>query len=333
MRIASLLEVEQNDGSRALTTAVDAYIDSPRPVFTRLPVSYRKVPLWARTAVLRGLAMVRTAAPSDFPAWPIERRIDDKLRDPGVRLSYGGKSAAAVITHDIDSHGELAGIDRIRSVEASLGVVSSFGFVPAESWPSESFARSLVEQGCEVYWHDIAHNGRLPYLGKAAIRAEFVRVAEEHPWSTDLMHAFRAGQLLVSRDLLDVVAERFAVDMSIPDTERDGPFGGAAGCGTVIPFRYGPLLELPLTLPQEVYLHMVYGLSAEAVLQVWIKKLNHIRAVGGVAVFNIHPVWVTPRHPDLFRAFQSFVETLAHTPDLLITTPSGIASLAKLATN
>ena len=113
---------------------------------------------------------------------------------------------------------------------------------------------------------------------------------------------------------------------SSPDTERDGPFGGAAGCGTVIPFRYGPLLELPLTLTQEVYLHQVYGFSANEALRIWIEKLAHIRSVGGVAVFNIHPVWVSSKHPDLFRAFQKFVETVANAPDILVTTPSGLAS-------
>ena len=235
-----------------------------------------------------------------------------------------------VVTHDIDSREELDQIERIRSVEKPLGIVSSFGFVPEESWPTERVARSLVERGCEVYWHDIAHNGRLPYLGKDAIRAAFDRVGEDHPWAVELMRTFRAGQLLMSRDLMDVIAERFAIDMSIPDSERDGPYGGAAGCGTVLPFWYGPMLELPLTLPQDVYLQMVYGLSAQEALGIWREKLAYICSVGGVAVFNIHPVWVSSKYPELFDAFRAFLETAAETPELLVTTPTGV--LAQLGT-
>jgi hypothetical protein len=319
------LDNDDVDDASDLSIAVGHYLDAPRPLFTRFPVSYRLVPLEARTAVLRALARLRPAAATDFPAWPIERRIDDSLLLTGNRLSYSGKNAAVVITHDIDSRAELDEIERVRSVEAEFGIVSAFGFVPNESWPSEEIARSIVAQGCEVYWHDIGHNGRLPYLGRESIRAAFDRVAERYPWAVELMRAFRSGQLLVSRDLLDVVAERFAIDMSIPDTERDGPYGGAAGCGTVIPFRYGPLLELPTTMPQEVYLHQVYGLSADEALRIWIEKFAYIRSVGGVAVFNIHPVWVSRRHPELFRAFHKFVEIVAMTPDILVTTPSGLA--------
>ncbi len=333
MRIASLLEDDDLEGTSGLSAAVGAYLDSPRPLFTRLPVSYRKVPLGMRTAILRAIARLRPAGAMEFPQWPIERRIDEGLRRTGRRLSFAGKRSACIITHDLDSRSELGAIERIRSVERPLGIVSSFGFVPTESWPTENVARLIVAEGCEVYWHDIAHNGRLPYLSRDGIRAEFDRVAERHPWAVELMRTFRAGQLLASRALLDVVAERFTIDMSIPDTERDGPYGGSAGCGTVFPFRYGPLLELPLTMPQEVYLRQVYGLSADEALRIWIEKLTYIRSVGGVAVFNIHPVWITSKHPDLFRAFQRFVEAVAEASDILVTTPTGLASAVRVTSS
>jgi hypothetical protein len=329
-QVVSLLDRDSSDSDR-LANAVDRYIDGPRPLYTKLPASYRRVPLRARTTVLRGLARLRPAASADFPDWPIERRIDEADGRSGRRLSYAGKPAAVVITHDLDSRPELAEIDRIRDLEASLGLISAFGFVPTESWPTEHVARSLVDQGFEVYWHDIAHNGRLPYLGKPGIRAEFDRIAKAHPWAVEMMGAFRAGQLLVSRDLMDVVAERFQVDLSIPDSERDGPYGGAAGCGTVIPFRYGPLLELPLTLPQEVYLHMVYRLPAQECLRIWIEKLAWVRSIGGVAVFNIHPVWVNAAQPELFAAFKDFLQHIAQQSDVLVTTPTALARVLEQA--
>jgi hypothetical protein len=289
-------------------------------------MSYRTIPLGVRTRLLRSVARLRPAPAAAFPDWPIERQIDDRLRQTGRTISYEGRRSAVVITHDIDSRPELDAIQAIRGMEAPLGLLSAFGFVPEESWPSEATARALVAEGCEVYWHDIGHNGRLPYLGADQIRAAFDQVVGRSPWAADMMHAFRAGQLLVSRDLLSVIAERFAVDMSMPDTERDGPYGGAAGCGTVFPFRYGPLLELPVTMPQEVYLHQVYGYSAADSLRIWLEKLSYITQLGGVAVFNIHPVWISPQHPDMREAFERFLEAVAAMSDVLVTTPTRLAS-------
>jgi len=261
-----------------------------------------------------------------FPSWPHDGRVDDELAQHAIPLRYGGRSSALVITHDIDSGPELADVDRVRALEREIGLPSAFGFVPDQSWPSEDLARSLVAEGCEVYWHDIGHDGRLPYLGIEGIRDAFDRVADRSPWSLELMTTFRAGQLLVSRDLLQVVSERFAIDMSIPDTEHHGPYGGAAGCGTVYPFRLDGLLELPLTMPQEVYLRHVYGLSAAQALDVWLAKLAYIRERGGVAVFNIHPVWIDRSNPDMLEAFTRFLAAVGGMDDVLVATPSSLAS-------
>ena len=329
MRIVSLIEPADLDGppeTPSLAAAVDRYIDSPRPFFSRLPISYRHVPLRVRVSALRVMARMRPVPSDAFPSWPNERRIDDQLARHGIRLRYGGRSSALVITHDVDSGPELADVDRVRALERDMGVPSAFGFVPGQSWPSEDLARSLVAEGCEVYCHDIGHDGRLPYLGIEGIRNAFDRVAERSPWSVELMTTFRAGQLLVSRDLMQVVGERFAIDMSIPDTEHHGPYGGAAGCATVFPFRIDGLLELPLTMPQEVFMRHVYGLSATEALDVWLAKLDYIRSRGGVAVFNMHPVWIDRSNPDMLGAFTRFLDAVRGMEDVLVATPSSLAS-------
>ena len=145
--------------------------------------------------------------------------------------------------------------------------MASFGFVPRVSWPTEDMARGLVADECEVYVHDVAHDGRLPYQTRDVIRTAFRRLFDASPWAGELMRTFRAGQLLCSPVLMDVLAEYFAVDMSLPDTERAGPYGGNAGCGTVLPFHFHGLLEIPVTMPQEVFLRQVYGLSADESLR------------------------------------------------------------------
>jgi hypothetical protein len=240
---------------------------------------------------------------------------------------YDGRRAALVITHDVDSRPELDLIDGIREHERAAGVVSSWGFVPNVSWPRESVARRLVDDGCEVYWHDIAHNGKLPYLSQDAMRSAFDQVVAETPWASELIRAFRSGQLLATPNLLDVVAERFDVDLSIPDLERGGPYGGVVGCRTLHPFLFRGLLEIPLTLPQDVFLRHVFGLSADATLAAWQEKLALIKRFGGVAVLNVHPVWVGRRHRDTLKAFIRFVTEAAKDTELLITTPSAVRDL------
>lgn len=303
-----------------VVAAAERYLHQPRPLFTKLPVPYRIVPLGIRTRLLRLMASPQRE--EGFPAWPIERSLDQGVTFP----AYEGRRAAVVITHDIDTAPELGAIAQIRDWERDLGLVASFGFVPRVSWPTEDAARSLVAEQCEVYVHDLGHDGRLPYQTRDAMRDAFRELFDRSPWAADTMRTFRSGQLLCSPALMDVVAERFAIDMSIPDTERNGPYGGQAGAGSVFPFRLRGLLEIPVTMPQEVFLRQVYGLSAEDTLGVWRTKLTYIKELGGVASLNIHPVWLE-RDPGLKRVVRELFVELARDDSLLVTTPSRLADL------
>jgi hypothetical protein len=300
--------------------AVDAglrYLRQPAPLFTRLPVSYRRVPIQWRVRILRILAVLDRSE-SRFPAYPIERSIDEGVLSSG----YNGRRSAFLLTHDVDSAAELALIEPIRKIERDRSLVSSWGFVPRVSWPDETVARRLVEERCEVYWHDIAHDGRLPYMDRDSMRRAFDDVTTRSPWAAELMRAFRAGQALASVDLIDVLAERFSIDMSIPDTELGGPYGRTAGCGTVFPFMLRGVLEIPMTLAQDVFLRQVQGLSPDAVLAAWLAKLAYIKSVGGVAVLNVHPVWIGDRDPGMRNAYAALLDAVAADHELLTATPS-----------
>jgi hypothetical protein len=312
------------------------YGSAPQPLFSRLPIPYRVVPQRARTALLSFLygRAARRLGDTVEPRWPVERGLDDERRrrwasHAGWRgVPVGGprwpegRAAAFLLTHDIDTAADLDRIAPLREVERALRVPASIGFVPEASWPTQAFAESLVAEGCELYLHDLRHDGKLPYLAPAAMRAAIDRVFALSSWARPLMRGFRAGQLLTSHALREVVGELFEYDLSIPDTERGGPYGYAAGCATVFPFRVGSLMEIPLTLPQDVYLRHVYRLSADEALTVWRTKLAHIMGVGGVAVLNVHPIWVNPDRPDLWGAFRTFMAEVAANERLWVTTPS-----------
>jgi len=299
--------------------AADAYARLPRPLFSRLPFDYRRVPERVRAGLLR-LAATRPAP--GFPTWPIETAIDE--RPSGI--DYAGKSFALLLTHDVDSRAELDLIEPIRRFERELGVVSSWGFVPDVSWPSDRVPAALEEEGCQVYWHDLAHDAQLPWTTPEEVRLRIATIDATSTWARRIT-TFRSGQLLMSPSLLSVLSERFAIDLSIPDSERGGPYGTVAGCGSVVPFRIGPLLELPMTMPQDYYLARVFGLKPRAIYDVWSAKLDHIARMGGVAVLNSHPVWINPVAGEAARMwamYQRFVDVAVARDDVLVSTPDAV---------
>ncbi|HVA85732.1 MAG TPA: hypothetical protein VNF73_05340 [Candidatus Saccharimonadales bacterium] len=316
------------------------YGSAPQPLFGRLPISYRMVPLPVRSALLAMLfrRQQRRVGDTASPQWPIERALDDARRlhwsevapASSVTLSApiypDGRRAAVVLTHDIDSRDELDLIDAIRVLERRHDLASSFGFVPEVTWPQEGQVQRLVAEGCEVYCHDLRHDGKLPYMPADAIRSALEQVFQRSPWARSLMPGFRSGQLLMSPTLRTVVGELFDFDLSVPDTERGGPYGYAAGCGTVYPYELGSLMEIPLTLAQDIYVRHVYGLGPAAVLRTWLEKLRYIADVGGVAVLNTHPVWVNPKRPDMWQAYDAFLANVATDDRLWVTTPAWLVA-------
>jgi hypothetical protein len=123
--------------------------------------------------------------------------------------------------------------------------------------------------------------------------------------------------------LLGVVGELFENDLSLPDTERGGPYGSIAGCASVHPFLIDGLLEIPLTMPQDFYLANVEHCDSAEMLSVWRAKLEAVLARGGVAVLVTHPVWTNPGRPGVWAAYEGLLETIAGA-DACVTTPSSL---------
>ena len=304
----------------SVRAAAATYVQLPRPLFSRLPFDYRRIPEKARSGLLR-LAATR-AAPA-FPRWPIETTID--ATPSGI--DYAGKRFALLLTHDIDSRAELDLIEPIRARERELGIRSAFGFIPEMTWPTDRLVDTLLGEGCQVYWHDLAHDAQLPWTTAQEVRQRIAAIDAASTWAPRIT-TFRSGQLLMSPSLLSVLGERFAIDLSIPDSERGGPYGTVAGCGSVVPFRIGRLLELPMTMPQDYYLARVFGLNPRSIYDVWSVKLDHIARVGGVAVLNSHPVWINPvdRHAaGMWAMYQRFLEVAVARDDVLVSTPDEVS--------
>ncbi len=310
------------------------YLSHARPLFTRLPFDYRLVPSPVRAAALAIVDRLQARdAAGAFPQWPSERRLDDLRAEvwegaaarAGLHLESpsfpNGRGGAVLLTHDIDSRGEIPGVRDLRNLERRFGWPSSVGFIPQVSWPKRSLIEGLIAEGCEVYCHDERHDGKLPYKTVGAIRAFFERFFDVNTYAHPHVRGFRSGQLLMTPELLGVLGEWFDYDLSLPDTERGGPYGSTAGCATVYPFIVDGLLEIPLTLPQDFYLTNVERQDAARMLSSWRAKLESVLARGGVAVVNTHPVWTSPRRLGVWAAYEGLLEAIGGA-NAWVTTPS-----------
>jgi hypothetical protein len=332
------------DADASTVLALDAWLAgsrypaSPRPAVTRLPFDYRHIPPAMRGALLGLVERLRGSATAGFPEWPTEPRLDlarervwaVAAATAGVALHPpqwpAGRVAAVLLTHDIDVVRDLARIDALRDLERDHGLVSAFGFVPRVSWPDRGLVERLAADGCESYVHDYGHDGRFPYAGRDRIEAAFAGLFAHDPWARPLFRGFRSGQLLMTADLLAAVGAWFDYDLSIPDVERGGPYGAVAGAGTVVPFLTGPLVELPLTMPQDFFLEQVLRLGADRIASLWRAKLEWVISRGGVVTLNTHPLWANPDRPAMWQAYGRLVRAVADDARLWVTTPSSVST-------
>ncbi|MCK6526674.1 hypothetical protein L6R50_03685 [Myxococcota bacterium] len=279
----------------------ERWLPRGRPAFTRLPASLPPGPLRLPLASL----LSRGEGPHDacppHPAWPVEDRLDRwrlSLHRALLALGHGpgtvpdpapwpgGKRFALVVTHDLDTARGQALAGAVLEEEAALGLRPSL-FLPARGYRwDEGLLAAVRQAGGEIGLHGVAHDGRLPFASEDAIRAELrstLPLLERHD-----IQGFRAPFLLDSEALLRVLPEFFRYDTSVPDTDTRSAVAPRRGCGTAFPCRRYGTLTVPLTLPQDDRL-LQLGYRGLDLLDVLRRKLEAVRRVGAVALFNTHP--------------------------------------------
>jgi peptidoglycan/xylan/chitin deacetylase (PgdA/CDA1 family) len=282
------------------------------PLSARLPFHYHRVPARARRLVARVLAARRR--PGAFPREPGEPSVDAIRFERGERPRWPeGRRAALLLTHDVDSAAGARRIADVAALETRLGVRSAF-FVCSHHYPLDGDALArLAGAGFEIASHGYDHDTRLAFLPEAQRAARLDAIAARFRPRFPLA-GFRSPSLLRTPALFASLAGRFAYDSSIPDVDLEGE----GGCATVLPFRIGDLVEIPVTLPMESSL-LYRGESPARVFERWSEKLVWIRAVGGVATAVLHTEPGLGGHPELLRRFADWVAKAPQ--DLWITTP------------
>jgi predicted glycosyltransferase len=253
--------------------------------------------------------------------WPIMPGSEQP--PPGWQGWPNGKQFAFVLTHDVEGPGGLRRCRQLMELEMSLGVRSSFNFIPEGSYRVPKELRDeLLQNGFEVGVHDFRHDGHL-----FASRREFARKATHinhylNEWGAT---GFRSGFMLHNLDWLHDLDIRY--DASTFDTDPFEP--QPEGRHTIFPFwvpsapqngQNGPnakdgYVELPYTLPQDSTLFLLFR---ERTTEIWSRKLDWIVSHGGMALLDTHPDYMCfdqdpPKRGEFdVKLYRDFLEHVVH---------------------
>lgn len=270
-----------------------------KPVTSFLPFHYHLVPGEARLRIAKFLENLSTLnTPKYFyPKWPIDESVMfliELMHQLGVKSSKitqcapDSKSIYVCLTHDIDTALGYQNLKKFVRIEQSHGFTST-SFIPGASYDVDyHILRDLVARGFEFGIHGYDHSGRMAFQSSNTISAKLKSSIDRFEKEGIKVEGFRATSYFRTKTLFTALEKYFAYDSSSPDTlnvRGKHPFNG---CGSVYAYKRGKLIELPADIPDDGTL-LISGYKPQQILNIWKKKLEYIRSVGGLAVHLTHP--------------------------------------------
>jgi glycosyltransferase involved in cell wall biosynthesis/peptidoglycan/xylan/chitin deacetylase (PgdA/CDA1 family) len=253
-------------------------------------------------------AYARVQGRRAFPAWPIEpllvERRDEALRQrvagaPDGRaplIDYWPRDCryAVVLTHDVEGPAGIENIWRVREVERRHGFVSSWNFVAEWYRLPDGLFAALRDDGCEIGLHGIRHDNSL-FADRASFERALPKIARYvAEWGVD---GFRSPATHRNADWMAELPVRY--DSSFPDTDPFEPQPG--GCCSIMPFCFGDVVELPITLVQD---HTLWEILRRRDIDCWVQKTDWIMRNRGLVNVIVHPDYVVdPARLELYERF------------------------------
>jgi hypothetical protein len=296
-------ETYMGPDARSATTSLSAKIYyAIRPL---LPVNARK-----HLQKLR----LRNWDKRPFPRWPVDFSADNlhnqllqlSLRATGAeRLPFiwfwpDGKSACAMMSHDVETKTGRDFCTTLMDLDDSRSIKGSFTVIPEERYEvPDAYIDSIHDRGHEVAVHDLNHDGHL-YDN----RPQFLeRVAKINDYGRKFSaQGFRAAVLYRNQDWFDQF--QFAYDMSVPNVAHLDPQRG--GCCTVMPYFIGDLLEIPVTDIQD---YSLFNILNDYSIGIWKRQTALILSRHGLMSFIIHPDYII--EPRARATFEALLDHLA----------------------
>ena len=299
----------------------ERYREAKRPLFTRLPFAYYRVPVFLRNFLFAKLA--KQKKDPGYPSYPFDYGVDmlrhvflHSLKQkvgtvPYVHFWPGENEFAMTFSHDLDTASSFKCLESIREVEKEYGVNSSWYVVSRRYKIDFKKLKWLEKDGCEIGVHGYNHDGKLPYLktGKIEKRLNY----SLNKLRSFNVSGFRSAQLQRNERFLRILSKHFDYDSTMPDVDYRSPVDVRSGVCTVFPYFVNRMVELPLSLPQDFRLKYTFNYSKKEYLDAWKNKLEYIRQVGGLAVLNTHPddyLTGSPEGLDLYEQFLKHVSKM-----------------------
>lgn len=267
-----------------------------------------------------------------FPQWPVDctvERVINRLlllsmkarglkRVPFVWFWPQGATAAAMVTHDVETEAGLKRVNDLIEVDSEFGITGAFQLVPRGRYTTTSGIVDMIRRrGFEANIHGLDHDGDL--FGD---HGRFLRESREinHYGREFQATGFRSPCMYRRPEWFHHLD--FAYDMSIPNNACLEPQRG--GCCTVFPYFIGDVLELPLTTTQD---YSLFHVLQQHSLETWRKQLALILNQHGLMSFIIHPDYVfEERALKVYRELLAQLRHLASERSLWIARPGQINS-------
>ena len=257
-------------------------------------------------------AYARRQAKAVFPAWPFEStlvehrdavllerlRASGEERMPFVNWWPDGRRFASVLTHDVEGPAGVANVMRVIELEQRYGFVSSWNFV-AEWYPiPDGLFDEVRAAGCEIGLHGILHDGKL-FSDRATFEANLPKIRRYvADWDVAGFRSPATGRNAQWMHELPV-----EYDSSFPDSDPFEPQAG--GCCSIMPFFFGDVVELPITLTQD---HTVWEILRSPGNELWERKCAWLMAHRGLVNVIVHPDYVVEqRRLDRYEAFLAWL--------------------------
>lgn len=300
----------------------EQYRTLARPLYTRLPFHYHRIPGAIRRAVATRL--LAHQAPTDarartFPGFPIEQgfevlahvwtRVGAATTSTDAGVSRAQPRDPVVLTHDIDTADGFPWVQRTAELELAHGFRSVWHVVGQGEPLDYGVLDWLVEHGCTLGLHGYNHDNKLAFLPADQVRRRFDAcrpLIERYD-----IECFRSPSWFRSETLFEVLKEYIRLDYSRLDTDRSCP-GGIGGCLWTKPFTLDGLTHIPTTVPFEDPLY--WGCEPEHLTDFWQPKLDWLRACGGGIVVNTHPEPQFSGNAKMLRAYDQLLDRLASAP-------------------
>lgn len=251
-----------------------------------------------------------------FPHWPVDVSVERILEYllmlmmqsrgldaiPFIWFWPDGYDSCAIITHDVETETGRDFCPSLMDLDDACNLKASFQLVPRDRYRvSPEFLSNIRDRGFEVNVHDLNHDGSLfrkeqTFRERAAVINQYGRQFGAN--------GFRSGAMYRNQSWYDALD--FEYDMSVPNSAHLEPQRG--GCGTVLPYFIGRIVELPLTVTQD---YALFHFLRDYSMDLWHSQTDMIVRNHGLISVLVHPDYVIEK-----SAQNTYVHLLRHLSDL-----------------